>query len=175
MGMLAYFVNQYNMANQLTPTYILVLFIVSVLAVAYTLFTLFRIPSVRRNGFFVAFLDLCFMGALIAGVYELRGITSANCIAVDGGFSSSSTSNSFTISYTDPTLTANKACSMLKAAFALGIINIIIFPVTALIAVSMNRRQDVEVKEVYRSRSHGSRRGHSRRRSSSHSRRQYYV
>ena len=68
IGMLAYFVNGYVNANQLTPNYILVLFIVATLAGAWALATLFRMDSVRRNAPFVAFVDLCFNGALIAGV-----------------------------------------------------------------------------------------------------------
>lgn len=173
----AYFVNIYNSANQLTPPSILVLFIVSVLASVYALFTLFRIASVRRNGFFVGFLDLCFMGAFIAGVYELRGIAGQNCVTTNGGFTTTTGSNSITFSYSDFDITADKVCSMLKACFALGIIQCIIFPITALIAWSMHHRGEVTEKEVYRSRSrsHGSRRGHSRRRSSSQTRRHYYV
>jgi hypothetical protein len=78
--MLAYFVHIYASNNALTPTYILVLFIVSVLGAAWTIATLFTYHRSKNNAFFVGFIDLCFVGALIAGVYELRGVAKQNCI-----------------------------------------------------------------------------------------------
>jgi hypothetical protein len=121
MGMLAWFVHQYVHANQLTPAYILVLFIVSVIALAWAIFTLIDYVRARHDALFVAFIDLCIVGGLIAGVYYLRGWGTANCTNVNAdlyryGFS-------FNIS-------ANKQCVMLKASFALAIIAILAFFVT---------------------------------------------
>jgi hypothetical protein len=169
IGMLAYFVNLYVNANQLTPDYILVLFIVSTLAGAWALFTLLRVDSVRRNAPFVAFIDLCFVGAFIAGVYYLRGITQFDCVNVTGGFSGdsgdvSSSGNSVTI--TAPSINFspygiyyNKTCSMLKASFAFGIINCILFFITSLLAVMLHRHERAVVVEKTYSRrgSHSSR------------------
>lgn len=191
LGMLAYFVNRYVDANQLTPNYILVLFIVSVLAAAWALTTLLRRKSTRRSAIFVSFIDLCFIGALIAGVYELRGIARADCTDVSGGLTSTGgvttsggdtvTISPLTINYTPFSVSANRACSMLKASFAFGIMNCIFFSITSFWALLMHRREkETVVKETtYRRRSHDSRRGHSRnashRRRSTDSRRQYYV
>jgi hypothetical protein len=58
MGMLAYFVDGYVKANQLTPNYILILFIVSVLALAWAIFTLFSYHRSSSNALFVAVIDL---------------------------------------------------------------------------------------------------------------------
>lgn len=58
MGMLAYFVNGYASANLLTPDYILILFIVSVLALAWAIFTLFSYHRSSANAAFVALIDL---------------------------------------------------------------------------------------------------------------------
>lgn len=58
MGMLAYFVNGYVNANALTPNYILILFIVSVLALAWAIFTLFSYHRSSANALFVALIDL---------------------------------------------------------------------------------------------------------------------
>ncbi|KIW42653.1 uncharacterized protein PV06_06181 [Exophiala oligosperma] len=79
IGMLAWFVDGFNDNNQLTPSFILVLFIVSVLACAWAVATLLRLGSTRRSAMFVAFIDLCFVGAFIAADYELRGIGNVNC------------------------------------------------------------------------------------------------
>jgi hypothetical protein len=174
----AWFVSGFQQNNQLTPNYILVLFIVSVLAAAWALATLIRMSSTRRSAMFVAFVDLCFVGALIGGVVELRGIASENCshfstgsfyisLGPFGYYGENSGSAYFNI---------NKTCAMLKASFAFGIMNIIFFFITFILALLLHRHQrDVVVREkVTRRRSHGSRRGHSSRRSHS-SRRQYYV
>lgn len=68
MGMLAWFVDQYTKINALTPSSILVLFIVSVLALAWAIFTLFSYHRSSANARFIAFVDLCFVGAFIAGI-----------------------------------------------------------------------------------------------------------
>ncbi|MCJ1408588.1 hypothetical protein MMC19_002663 [Ptychographa xylographoides] len=190
VGMLAYFVNGYVNTNALTPNYILVLFIVSVLAAAWALVTLVRRKSTRDSAIFVAFIDLCFVGAFIGAVYTLRGIASANCVNIDGGISSSGgvTSsgntvyiNPLSINYTPFSIDGNKTCTMLKASFAFGIMNCIFFAITSFLALLMHRHERgvVVEKETYRRSSHGSRRGHSRsgsrRRTSRDSRRQYYV
>ena len=144
------------------------LFIVSVLATAWALATLLRRDSTRRSAMFVAAIDLAFFGALIAGVYELRGIDHANCTSVSGGLSTSGgvsssgntiTLSPFSINYSPFSISANKTCALLKASFALGIINIILFFFTACLAALMHRREkDVVVKETtYRRRSHDSR------------------
>lgn len=128
MGMLAWFVHQYVNANLLTPAYILVLFIVSVIALAWAVFTTIDYLRARHDALFVAFFDLAIVGALIAGVYYLRGIAGQNCTNLQAGIG---TEGSY-LNYS-----ANKTCVMLKAAFALAIIDILAFFVTF---VSPHRR-----------------------------------
>jgi hypothetical protein len=178
--MLAYFVHIYASNNALTPTYILVLFIVSVLAAAWAICTLFTYHRSKSNSLFVAFIDICFIGALIAGVYELRGISGENCTHFTSG-------NSYQISGILGSATvnglhfsANKQCSMLKASFAFGIMNSIFFFITGLLAFfhggGRDSRKDVYVRESHYSR-HGHRRSGSHRshRSSHSGRRHAYV
>lgn len=125
VGMLAWFVNGFVESNALTPTYILVLFIVATLALAWAFFTTISYLRARHDALFVALVDLAFVGALIAGVVELRFIAGADCsdltasINIDGIRGNSNWA--FHI---------NKGCAMLKASFAFGIINIISFFVT---------------------------------------------
>lgn len=71
MGMLAYFVNGYVNANQLTPNYILILFIVSVLALAWAIFTLFSYHRSSSNALFVAIIDL---GTETLPIYEAQAL-----------------------------------------------------------------------------------------------------
>lgn len=121
VGMLGWFVHQYNKVNQLTPVFILVLFIVSVLALAWVFFTIISYLRARHDALFVAFVDLCFVGAFIGGVVVMRGIAHENCSNLNAGVTTSG-------SYFD--YTVHKTCAMLKASFALGIIDILAFAVT---------------------------------------------
>lgn len=133
VGMLAWFVNGYVTNNQLTPNFVLVLFIVTVLALAWTLATLLDYLRARHDALFVALIDLCFVGALIAGVVVLRFIAGADCNNYVGdssfyglgvfGYPGYYSGNGWAAN-------PNKTCSMLKASFAFGIINIIAFFVT---------------------------------------------
>ena len=171
IGMLAYFVNAYVNANQLTPNYILVLFIVSTLAGAWALATLVRMDSTRRNAPFIAFIDICFVGAFIAGVYFLRFITQYDCVNLSfnitstGSFGGGVSSTGAGISWPDIQWTGpfgadyNKTCAMLKASFALGIMNCLFFATTAFLAFLLHRKERAVVVEKTYSRrgSHSSR------------------
>ena len=138
-----------------------------------------RLGSTRRSALFVAFIDLCFVGAFIAADWELRSIGNENCT----NFSTSPIYvNLGPFGYyggnTGLNVNVNKTCAMLKASWAFLIMNTIFFFFTFLLALFLHRHErTVTVKEVRRSR-HSSRRGHSRsgsRRRSSGSRRNYYV
>lgn len=164
--MQAYFVNGYLKANMLTPPYILVLFITSVLAVFWAIDTLIRFSAAKRSSFFVSFIDMCFFGAFIAGVYQLRFITNADCSHWDGGsvWVSLGPFGEYGTQVNNPlALHVNKTCAMLKTSFALGIMEVIFFIWTAFLALFIHsQNREVIVKETtVRRRSHSSRRGHS--------------
>jgi predicted membrane-bound spermidine synthase len=136
VGMLSWFVHGFVKNNILTPDFVLVLFIVSVLALVWALATLLAYGFTKHNAYFVAFIDLCFVGAFIAGVYELRGISSSDC----SNFAKASNSiyvrlgpfGILTGSVHYPYIHFNKNCSMLKASFAFGIMNCFFFFFTSV-------------------------------------------
>jgi hypothetical protein len=142
--------------------------------------TLIRLGSTRRSALFVAFIDLCFVGAFIAADYELRGIGHATCTNFSAspiyitlgpfGYFGVSSSSRWAINI-------NKNCAMLKASWAFGIMNTVFFFITFILALFMHRHQrDVVVREkVVRRSRHSSRRGTSGSRRRSSSRRNYYV
>ncbi|KAJ5615938.1 hypothetical protein N7537_001052 [Penicillium hordei] len=172
IGMLAYFVNGYLKANELTPPYILVLFIVSVIAIFWALDTLIRFSTTKRSAIFVAFVDLLFFGAFIASVYQLRFIANADCASWNGGsvWISLGPFGSYGQRTDNPlSLDINKTCAMLKASFAIGIMETAFFFWTALLALFLHHshRPTVVKETTVRRRSHSSRRGHG---SGSHSR-----
>ncbi|RKF76341.1 hypothetical protein GcM1_228079 [Golovinomyces cichoracearum] len=176
MGMLAYFVNIYASVNALTPTYVLCLFIVSLLALLWAIATLFTYHRSAANAHFVAVVDLFFLGALIAAVHALRGIASQNCTSIK---SSSTYSISFGI-VGKATLNrwkfkANRQCALLKAAFSFGIMNCIFFAITSVIALMhafTSSDRDTNVRDT-RAHRHTHQSSNHHRRRSSHRRNDY--
>jgi hypothetical protein len=135
IGMLGWFVHNYTAEMHLTPAFVLVLFIVSVIACFWALATLLAYGTTKYNAHFCAVVDLLFVGAFIAGVYYLRYITKDDCVHWGpGNTSSGQISLGFLYlggTIRDPfTVDLVKTCSMLKASFAFGIMNIIFFFVT---------------------------------------------
>lgn len=174
MGMLAWFVNRFVDANALSPDWLLIIFITSVLALAWAIFTLFSYHRSKSNAMFVGLIDLCFVGAFIASVYYLRWIRHFDCTNV---VQDSSWSGSFLgITITGPGFEWNtdKSCAMLKASWAFAIMNIFFFFFTAVLALMHGDRHDD--RHYHKSRHHRHRSGsrHSSRRSS-HSHRRTYV
>lgn len=163
----------------MTPPYILVMFIVSVIAVFWAIDTLFRLSTTKRSTGFVAFVDLLFFGAFIASVYQLRFIANANCGDWDGGsvYVSLGPFGSYGAEAHNPLAKdLNKTCAMLKTCFALGIMETLFFIWTAIIVIFMHRsHSDTVTRETVRRRSHSSRRGHSHPRRHRSSSRHHYV
>jgi hypothetical protein len=138
LGMLAWFVHGYTEYNQLTPSPVLVLFIVSVLACFWAVATLLAYHGMTRwNAHFCALVDLCFVGALIAGVYYLRDIKNWNCAHFGQGASPHGIYAQLGIfGYSGHKAgikwgaDLNKNCAMLKASWVFGIMNTIFFFIT---------------------------------------------
>lgn len=182
--MLAWFVNGFTKANVLTPASVLVLFIVSTLALAWAIFTLFSYHRSSTNARFVSLIDAAFFGAFIAGVYQLRGIAGQDCTSISSSRTQWSHSlGDFTVSGPgiDVDWRTNKRCAMLKACFALGIILIVLFFITAITAF-LHGDSDEFDRAPRRSHHHSSRHSHRRSHSGgsrhshhSHSHRRVYV
>ncbi|KAF2856631.1 hypothetical protein T440DRAFT_4574 [Plenodomus tracheiphilus IPT5] len=181
LGMLAWFVDWFNSRNLLTPRSILILFIVSVLGAAWALGTLFLYSRARHSAKFVSFVDILFVGAFIGAVYELRGIADADCTGISRDGQYSANLGIFSVTGNRYDLNVNRQCAMLKASWAFGIMNIIFFFITAILALLVHRhhRNDTDrvvvKREVHRSR-HGHRSRSPRYSHQSHSRsRRSYV
>lgn len=174
MGMLAWFVNGFVEANALTPDSILVLFIVSVLALAWALFTLFSYHRSSANAMFVGFIDLGFVGAFIAAVWYLRGIRNADCTNVSRDGDWTYRLGDVTVTGPDYDWTTDKPCAMLKACWAFAIMNTILFFFTSFVAFAHGDHLSAyDRKYTTRSRSHShhsSRHSHRSSRSRSGSR-----
>ncbi|KAF2022062.1 hypothetical protein BU24DRAFT_404976 [Aaosphaeria arxii CBS 175.79] len=180
MGMLAYFVDIYNTANQLTPRSLLIMFIILVLAVVWCVGTLFLYARAKHSANFVAFIDLLFVGALIGAVYEMRWVSDTDCASADRDGSYVADLGIARIDVNKYDFTLNKSCAMIKATWAFAIMNIIFFFITFLFALLVHRNFGSGDRVVVKRETHYSRHGHrsshrsrSPRHSYSHSRRSY--
>jgi len=145
VGMLSWFVHGYVESNQLTPNFILVLFIVSVLALAWTFATLFNYLRARHDAFFVALIDLGFVGALIGGIVTMRGIANEDCSNFSAGslYVNLGPFGYYGRQSNSPwAANINKTCAMLKASWALAIILTLTFFVTFVSLPAVNARYE---------------------------------
>ncbi|KAF8429046.1 hypothetical protein EV426DRAFT_206771 [Tirmania nivea] len=148
-GMLAWFVHQYDRDSQPIPAEILVLFIASLVGTAWGLVSFFQFHHSIGISILVFVMDMVILGGLIAGVVFLRRIRNQECTAVSVPFQISwgdyyltwDNGNGWDISF-------RKSCMMLKSAWALGIVNCVLFFITALLALFIYRRNErVAVRE----------------------------
>ena len=194
-------ISWYNSHGGDTPGGVLCLFIVTLLSSVWAFCILIVVARARNTALWIAFWDLVAMGILIAGVATTSNIANYECNAVS--------QNTVFVTSDGQRLTAENArnngnnnsnnfwdnpnnCNLIKAAWGLAIADIILFFVSAILAVVIYR-QNMEsfrdrvvvgkrsraVEEVYverprrtrtRSSSHrSSRSGRPRRHSRSHS------
>ncbi|KAK5993014.1 hypothetical protein PT974_06440 [Cladobotryum mycophilum] len=181
VGMLGWFVNKFNDHNALTPDPVLILFIVSTLALAWAVFTLFSYHRSSHNALLVALVDILFVGAFIAGIYYLSGIRHADCD--DPSPRRYWTRHVPGVNDAGIVWGLEKPCAMLKASWAFAIINCMLFAVTAFAAYLHGDKMPVVVydERVVRSSHsghHSSRHSHrhrSRSGGSRHSHRSHRV
>jgi len=170
VGIMGYFVNPYVKNHAVVPDQLLCLFIVSILAAAWSLVTLFSHRWARAISLITAIVDVAFVGAFIASVVLLRAVSKTNCINLH--LPISITVGSHTAGNSSYSSSANKNCTLLKVAWSLAIANCILFAVTAWAAYSLHKEWkggNVTVVHKEHRRSSSSSRGHR------HSRHRTYV
>jgi hypothetical protein len=139
VGMLGYFMHPYVQANETAPTWLMLMFIVSVIAAAWCLLTLFQFHSSYIHSLFVLLVDVAFFACFIAGVVLMDFVKNWNCVSgsvpvgVQLGDHNYSGGNSWSFS-------VKKNCTMLKVSWVFGIINIILFFITAVFAWQLHHR-----------------------------------
>ena len=125
----------------------LCLFIVSIIACAWCLLTMFSFHRYRTTSLFVTLVDVAFLGALIASVVLLRAIAHSNCISWNIPIYVSVGSNN--VGSANGYFHASKDCTLMKAAWALAIADCVFFAVTALMALSLYRDHSRNVTVVH--------------------------
>lgn len=142
-GMLAYFVDKFGDSNQDVPADLLVLFIVSLIATFWAIISFFQFHRSMGLSLLVFIADMLILGALIAGVVLLRGIKDADCTAISVPVSGRWGDNDFSWDNGNGwDVSVKKECMMLKSAWALGIVNCVLFFISALVALMIYRRNE---------------------------------
>ncbi|KAF8471766.1 hypothetical protein BDZ91DRAFT_716485 [Kalaharituber pfeilii] len=142
-GMLAWFVHQYEENNSSVPARILVLFIASLVATFWAIVSFFQFHHSIGISMLVFIVDMLILGGLIAGVVFLRDIRNEDC---------STLSVPVGIRYGDDewswdngegwSANIEKRCMMLKSAWALGIVDCVLFFISAFLALLIYRRNE---------------------------------
>jgi len=153
VGMLGYFMHPYVQSNSDAPTWLLFMFIISILACAWCLITLFQFHTSYIHSLFVLVIDIAFFACFIAGVVLMDFVKGWNCVSAsvpvgvqvgDHGWSGGN----------DWSLRAKRTCTMLKVSWVFGIINIILFFLTAVFALQLHHRSaDRAAAPAYKERS----------------------
>jgi len=157
VGMLGYFMHPYVQNNQTAPTWLLLMFIISVIACAWCLLTLFQFHKSYIHSLFVLVVDIAFFACFIAGVVLMDFVKNWNCVSgsVPVGFQVGNNNYS---GGNNLSLTVKKSCTMLKVTWIFGIINIILFFVTAVFAWQLHHRSYDRAAAPVKDRHHTSRR-----------------
>lgn len=142
-GMLAWFVHQYSRNDQSTPAEILVLFIAALAGTAWGLVSFFQFHHSIGLSILVFVMDLIILGGLIAGVVLLRDVSDQDCTAVSVPIRISWGDNSWSMNNGNGwDISFKKSCMMLKSAWALGIVNCVLWFISALLALFIYRRNE---------------------------------
>ncbi|PUU81931.1 hypothetical protein B9Z19DRAFT_969928 [Tuber borchii] len=161
-AILAALISVYNKNGVAPPSGIVCLFIVALLASIWSFCVLITAMRARNTALWMTIFDIGFFAALIAGVVLLSNIASVQCVMapVTGAIITSDGEKIWPsgVNFNDwntRVWSNNHNCSLAKAAWGLGITNIILFFITALLAATVyrnNEEEDQMVEKVYTTR-----------------------
>ncbi|KAI5856027.1 hypothetical protein BZA05DRAFT_429081 [Tricharina praecox] len=157
-ALMAAVTRRYNGNNIDTPGGVLTLFIVTLLASVWSFCILIAVLRAGNTALWIAFWDIVAMGALIAGVATTSNIANYECNAVgqsttqtvfitsDGQRITAVPTGTATDNRTDFSDNPNN-CNLIKAAWGLAIANIIMFFITAILAVVVCKQNEQEMEK----------------------------
>lgn len=150
-AILAVLVAAYNNNHVVAPAAILCLFIVALLASIWAFCVLITQVRAHNTALWMAFWDIIFMAALIAGVVLLSNITTIQCTGY---------LTQITVIYDRVTgkevwrsqdVDGNSShCSLAKVALGLGIANVILFFISAVLSALIYQRNTEEDETIVR-------------------------
>ena len=148
-GMLAWFVHQYTKNDQSPPAEYLVLFIASLIATLWALISFFQFHHSIGISIIVFVVDMLILGGLIAGVILLRDVRKNDCTSFSAPIGGTYGNQSWTWDNGQGwDVSFKKTCMMEKSVWALGIVNCVLWFISALLALMIYRRNErVAVRE----------------------------
>lgn len=153
-AILAALVSVYNRNNDVAPAAILCLFIVALLASVWAVCILITQLRARNTALWMAVGDIIIMAALIAGVILITNITTTRCVpyvAQTVAYTTTGekvwTTNNVAM---DPMWGQTNRCDLAKAALGLGIANIILFFILAILSIVVYKQNKQEDEELAR-------------------------
>lgn len=162
-AILAALINVWNKNGVAPPPGIVCLFVVALLASIWSFCVLITTMRARNTALWMTLFDIGFFAALIAGVVLLSNIANVECVVapVTGVIYTSDGEkiwpNGVNVNnnWNTRIWSNNHNCSLAKAAWGLGITNIILFFITAILAAivyKQNEEEDELVEKVYTTR-----------------------
>lgn len=162
-AILAALINVWNKNGVAPPPGIVCLFVVALLASIWSFCVLITAMRARNTALWMTLFDIGFFAALIAGVVLLSNIANVECVVapVTGVIYTSDGEKiwpsgvNVNNDWNHRVWGNNHNCSLAKAAWGLGIINIILFFITAILAATVykqNEEEDQMVEKVYTTR-----------------------
>lgn len=157
-AILAVLVNIYNRNGNVAPAGVLCLFIVALLASVWAFCVLITQVRARNKAYWMAVGDILLLPGLIAGVILISDITRQCSSAWDQVFYATDGATKVypagVVGIGDPVWRDDHNCNLARAAMGLGIANIILFLISAILAIMVvvqNRREDEELmrEKVY--------------------------
>jgi len=139
VGMLGYFMHPYVQSHSNAPTWLLFFFIISILAAAWCLITLFQFHRSFIHSLFVLVIDVAFFACFIAAVVLTDFVKKWNCVSASVPVGIQLGNNNYS-GGNNWSLTVKKSCTMLKVTWIFGIIDIILFFLTAVFAWQLHHR-----------------------------------
>lgn len=160
-ALMAAVVSWYNSHENRTPGSVITLFVATLLASVWAFCILIAALRARNTALWIAFWDIVAMGLLIAGVAVTSDLVNNQCTAA----AAVTTTTNTTVVYETadgqrvagrPALATNtndndddfwddlNNCNLIKAAWILAIINIVLFFISAILAVVVYRQNEQE-------------------------------
>jgi len=138
-AILAWFIS--HIAPATAPDWILLMFVIALLATVYCFFTWLAYRSWAFTPLWIALLDLCFMAVFIAAdVILAPQVVNTNCVTFGSPSVLFYASDGEVVTSADSGIRANNQCLMLKAAWGLGIANTVMLFLTFVLALMIWQR-----------------------------------
>jgi hypothetical protein len=136
-----------------TPASVVILFVILLLCSIWSFCILIAVLRANNTALWIAFWDIVCMGALIAGVAVTSNLANYECGTVVRTYYYTADGRRLSDPFVSDQAVQRQQfwdhpgnCNLLKAAWGLAIANIIMFFITALLAISIYKQNEEEMR-----------------------------